>query len=527
MKCYTAKGLFRLFFYAFTLVFISAFLLPAQNKIIKTNIQNNKSLTKDESVIIAKVDGRIITLNDFIKRAEYTLRPQYCKGNTNIDKKIILNSLIAEKLLAMEAPADNELLKNEKFSLYILGRREQAMREVLQFEEGKKKVIVDSSEIKRMYDLAGRRYRVKFFNIEEQEIASSLMNKFGSKDSTFENILKEYGKVDSAALKEVPWKSNENPKIYKALFGSSHKKGDMLGPINIDDTTHLFMQIDGWIDRPAITNTDIDQRRKDVNDKYMEEKSDSIFTKYVLGVMHNKRVEFDPEVFPKLVKTIAPYYLRYREQREKAAAGLIFNKDVEVPKPEIPANEYEQMKNKTVLTIDGKGMTVAELEKELEKHPLVFRKKNFKRSEFGSQFGYAVVDLIRDKYLTDEAYQRGYNNLDVVKKYEITWVDANLALYQRDKYLEQQKTDADTTLKKEGDESVAVIKKYLNPYVKSLLKKYSGKIEINVEAYDSIKISTIDMFVMQSNVPYPVFTPSFPQLINYSTLDYGKKMKSK
>jgi len=53
--------------------------------------------------ILAVVGDRIITSQDFIRRAEYSIRPLYCRQSNYIHKKIILNSLIAEKLFAIEA----------------------------------------------------------------------------------------------------------------------------------------------------------------------------------------------------------------------------------------------------------------------------------------------------------------------------------------------------------------------------------------------------------------------------------------
>lgn len=69
--------------------------------------------------ILARVLDREITLDEFLKRAEYTIRPNYCKGNSNIEKKIILNSLIGEKLLAIEKEKESELLRNDRFKRII------------------------------------------------------------------------------------------------------------------------------------------------------------------------------------------------------------------------------------------------------------------------------------------------------------------------------------------------------------------------------------------------------------------------
>ena len=70
--------------------------------------------------IIAKVGDRIITKQDLIHRAEYTIRPLYCRQSNYIHKKIILNSLIAEKLFSFEAEKNKiDLLDDIRFQSFI------------------------------------------------------------------------------------------------------------------------------------------------------------------------------------------------------------------------------------------------------------------------------------------------------------------------------------------------------------------------------------------------------------------------
>src|SRR5512138_433413 len=42
-------------------------------------------------VLVARVGDREITLRDFLERAEYTLRPRYCRGSSNNEKNIVLS----------------------------------------------------------------------------------------------------------------------------------------------------------------------------------------------------------------------------------------------------------------------------------------------------------------------------------------------------------------------------------------------------------------------------------------------------
>ena len=61
----------------------------------------------------------------------------------------------------------------------------------------------------------------------------------------------------------------------------------------------------------------------------------------------------------------------------------------------------------------------------------------------------------------------------------------------------------------------------MKPIIDNLQNKYSPKISINMNLFESIELSSVDMFVTQGNVPYPVIVPTFPSFTNDSYIDYG------
>ena len=79
----------------------------------------------DQNSVIAKVGNQIIYTNDVVERAEYTPRPMYCRGNSLIDKKIIVNTLIGEKLFSKEY---KEKYLPEDIQNFLIGRKNQKMR---------------------------------------------------------------------------------------------------------------------------------------------------------------------------------------------------------------------------------------------------------------------------------------------------------------------------------------------------------------------------------------------------------------
>ena len=124
----------------------------------------NRSNVSEDLSILAKVGNRTITKRDFLNRAEYTIRPIFCKGNLYYHKKIILNNLIAEKLLALESEKNQSIEKNiASLDSYLKGRKEQAMRQLLYFKHAFSKVELTDDEIQHYYKMAGRTYEVNYF----------------------------------------------------------------------------------------------------------------------------------------------------------------------------------------------------------------------------------------------------------------------------------------------------------------------------------------------------------------------------
>ena len=155
----------------------------------------------------------------------------------------------------------------------------------------------------------------------------------------------------------------------------------------------------------------------------------------------------------------------------------------------------------------------------MERHPLVFRNKNLHKKNFAKQLTLALVDMVRDRYLAQEAYNRGFDRYPMVVHYTKMWQDATLGLWQKNAYLKSRAVD--------DNGQIDIITKNLDPYVDSLRRKYSEYTEINVNEFNNIKLTGIPMFVQESNVPFPIFVPNFPQLTTYKWLNYGKKMEAR
>jgi hypothetical protein len=477
---------------------------------------------KDEQkeIILARVGDKTISLNEFMRRSEYTIRPAYCKGDNNLHKKIILNSLIAEKMLAFEAGEIKDLDQKKYFQMHIQGRQEQAMREWLLHEEGFQKVQIEESEIQKVYNIAGRTYNVQYFNIPDDSIAAILNEEYINEPGRFEVLHQQLWQNEAMPEREIAWKSQEHPMIHDALFADSIARGLVIGPMRISDNNHIVMKVMGWTDDLAVSENDRKQRWNDVKEKLTREKALQIYDKYVVSIMEGKRLDFDRQTFNKMVNLIGPMYMRSPEEKREFFLNATFNRSAENPELDHLAEGIDAILDDSFFRVEGQVWSVRDFKEELQRHPLVFRKNLPKDTKFAEHFRFAIVDMIRDKYLTQEAYKRGYQDVDVVKRNKEMWHDALIAQYQKNQYLKNRVSNLSDSLN-----TLVMIRDYLNPYIDQLQKKYSDRIQVNVEQFNKIRLTRVDMIVMQKNVPFPVIVPSFPQVTTDSKLDYGKRIK--
>jgi len=281
------------------------------------------------------------------------------------------------------------------------------------------------------------------------------------------------------------------------------------------------MKVKQYTNSIAITDNQQSQRLKDVRDKLTESSALKIYSKFASEIMSGKQLDFIPDAYFNLVGVMQPLYFQTLEDQKQQFLDKTFKRDSESADNDSLSNKLEAILEDPLFTYDGETWTVADFLAEAKRHPLVYRKKQMAKSEFAGQYRLAIADMLRDHELARVAYQRGYDKVSVVKRYTAMWRDALLALYQRDKYLARS-----VAIQTDSVRMIKIIQDHLDPYIDKLQSKYSDRIFVNVEKFNDIKLTRIDMMVTQKNVPFPIMVPSFPQLTTDHKLDYGQKMES-
>ena len=468
----------------------------------------NNSTEKPPNVpinILAEIGNKTITVNDFIKRCEYVPRPVYCRGDNYIHKKISLNSLIAEKIFSIEFDRRNYDTTNDQKN-FIQGQKEQSMRQLMLKRFGFDKVKIDTSHIRFLSMLSNRRYEIHFINLDpkHKETLLNLPLKSSIDDiSTLLNL-----KIKSTK-KIINKNDNMINEVKQILYFSEPVLNALYGPFTTQENSILCFEVRGWNKNVDIT----EKQKKDTWDEtikvYSEELAKKYYGKYVSNLLKGKSIKFDPEIFPLFSKKLSKIYLIEKNKKEAVIENRIWNQKEETEFASF--DDIRKMKNQVILTHGQKQYKISELLDLIKKHPLVFRKKSININQFSNELKYALADLIRDVYITKEAYSLGLDKNILVINNEKKWEDYIKSLSLNNLIIKKNSPDSTPTKK-------------LIMIVDSLQNEYSDIIKIDTDKFEKIKLSTVDMSVMYSNQPYTKLEPDFPIITNDHILDYGQKV---
>ncbi len=472
--------------------------------------------------MLARIGDKSITVNEFIRRAEYTPRPPYCNTSTYPHKKIVLNSLIAEKLFALEAGENNPLITSPKIQAYLQGRKEQTMREYLFLKEGYEGVEIDTTTLKRTVVNASRRYQVKYFSVNDSSSARRINERLRVQREPMLYAMQSYAAVDSLPQREIVWAKSEHNAIIDSVFVTRRQQGDVIGPIKISPDQFMFLQVHGIEQEMVMTNEQLHERWKEVQERLTDKVARTRWDQHVLSVMKGKRIEFNRDTFFKTANLLGPVYLRSFDEQKASFEQRMWDRPEQDINWEDYLSQVKAMAGESLFKVDDEVWTVERFFREVQIHPLVFREKNIKNKEFGKQLQLAIIDMMRDHFLTKECYKQGYDALPAVERDVAMWRDHLNYLFHKDAFLRAR-----------GDSLAAnphyvdVIDRYLNAYVDSLQRKHSGQIQIDLQAFEKIRLTRIDMSVIQEIVPYVKVVPGFPLVTTSFRLDYGREMDKK
>ena len=405
------------------------------------------------------------------------------------------------------------------FKANIQGIREQVMREELYLNVAVRSANVNENELKRIFPLAGREYDISFFTIYNDSLAGVLQDKL--KDpAQFDSFYGKFTANETVPQKTVKFTDSDPVIVHDALFSKPMEPGQIIGPLKIENSHYLVIRVDDYKNYPAVSDSDVRTRWHQVNEKLREKEAYYTWKKTVSDIMKGKKIEFDQKTFRQMTDLFYHIYNAQDLEKNRLIKKFLGNQENEIHFDH--EDIADLLLDQPFFSLDGTVWTVRDFRSEYRKHPLVFSQQSFTLPTFRSRFRKAVIDMIRDHFLTKEAYKKHLDRSPRVRKAEMLWKDAYVSMYHRDQYLHEkiQSSQFDSELMK-GSEN------FLSIHIDSLQHKYSRKIKIYPDVLNQIPLTELDTYVMNPNVPYPAVVPDFPEYVQDGEFDYGTIVKTK
>lgn len=451
---------------------------------------------KDERVL-ARIGKAKITVDEFLNRSELTPRPFYCHSDAERDKIIILNTLIIEKIFALEERPKSKLLEKPQFNAYIKGRKEQYMREKLFQQMAVSEIQLDSAEIQQAFKFAGFIYDVAFYRLDEKD-ADILTQYMQANPHRKDSIFRKLGDPETIPRHRLKFHDPEYPSLHHIFFDMQRTKGEIVGPVRLRETKYMILKVENVLYEPAMSQTEVVLRRQWVKEQLIEKKTNENWNKFTANLMSGKEIQFFPEMTTKVAELWSKRFVQ-NNNITQVSSGSDKNVGQFI-------REIDLLGSEPMFEVDERIWTVADFKDALSSHPLVFRKADLQPAEFLKQFRLAVADLIQDVFITREAYAQNLDKAADVRRKAAMWEDAYLALEHRNNFL----TSANSNLSK--DEKTSNFHSLADPYIRDLVSKYRDQFHLDVDLFNSIKLTHTDMISVQQFVPYTQIVPQFPFL---------------
>ncbi len=466
------------------------------------------SCSKNEAsseIVLARVEDRVITVKDFKERSELTVRPPYVSGQVSKQKGVILNTLIAEKLLALEGTKDSVLVNNSSFRNYLAGVKEQTMRSRLVNVELEEELKITKAEKTEAYKQALKKIHVAYIFSNKKEEIDQLKEKIDQAD--FDSVEKIVNAAKKPHLKEVLWGDNLQS-IENALFNETALVGSVIGPVKTRVGYYIFKIKE--IRREVILGQgSTDTKIRKIESVLFDRKWRKATANYVYNLMKDKDIKLDEKGFNVLLEYYKPFYteneLEKPDSTESEERVLDALKDLQ--------NNLDT----PLLTIDDESWTIKKFVDETNRRPLMFHSNKMNESEFPEYLKLAIKDLLTDKYLTDRAYENGIDKDPLVKREENIWHDYLLATGKRALLLKQLGYSRKT------DDNTFEVLNLLRPQLNQIAKKYD--IEINENEFAKVSLTDLQWMAVREGVPYKEVVPKLPVITNDERVDYFAQKK--
>jgi hypothetical protein len=316
--------------------------------------------------------------------------------------------------------------------------------------------------------------------------------------------------AESSNTKDVSFFGENSYRLCYEIFSKQLNKYDVVGPVRMDDGTYILMRIEDWYSERKLSESSQKEYINDIRNHLSRLRTVDNYGNYIHKIMKNKTLNFNQVSFSKLIKNFYYEQLQFQKSKKDLFEKAIWSENKLVLTGQYRSIEIDE--NEIIFSIDDEEWSMNELQKLINVHPLVFRNKKISKKDFPIELKNAIADLIRDYYLTKEAYKLNLDKDSYINQYIKMWKEHFIASAVRLKLLQSKPTDNEVI-------------KFLEPMINQLFHQYSDKIIINYKLLNEINLTSIPMHIVNQNAAYQSPIPQFPILTDNYKINYGVRRK--
>jgi hypothetical protein len=472
----------------------------------------NSSQKKNE--VVAEIGNLKITAEEFIY--SYEFGPAFPKKKKD-SKLTHLNYMINEKLLALNGFETGVMEKEFPGDIYKDIESDLAAEEMFQ-KEIAPKVVIDDSEIEKVIDKKQTEYQIRWLYSNDQNTIGKYFKSINSGanfDSIFNNQLNDSVSLDDRQLKSSLYNIYVKNPVFAQIIDTL-KPGVISNPIHTDDGWYII-KIDNIWKSLITTETEYEKLKAESINAITKSRLDILSDQYVKELFVNENPTIKRDVFNLLRSYLGKFILTSGKYSE-----WDLDNKLNLALTNLGLKRWDEYPGLTLVECKSLSLTLDEFVVWFK-----IREQNVKFVKddligFSKSLENLVWLMVRDKLVTDQAYQKGYYKSDWVVKQSEWWKEKiSYSSYRNElantitlNYEEIKLVDA-----KSKSQSELISEKLSKTILHKILElKKIYKITINKNVLDDIKVSSendknaIDMYIVKRGNLVP--RPAFPSIDN-------------
>lgn len=361
---------------------------------------------------LAVVGNRFITVDEFVRRMEMTPRPQVHQVNGHTGKRALLEMLIAEKLMALQA---------EEWG--IAGRKEvqqqtefiesQAVLRELYADDVLSKVRVSENEVRAAFQKMQKTLVIHFFHARKKDDAAAFRRLVTQTGSFAAALKSRYGKdlPQEKYTAQMTW-GDVDAALEETAYNLPLQE---ISPVIRTSRGFFVIEVVDIRETLLPTEKQLRRKRSAIEKILRRRKADAVSDEYVREFMQGKDLKIKGRLFALLTEE-----LEKRLRSAPDSAGLASIAPQETP-AQGTGQPLHRLRDEPLVTFNGGHFTLGEILQGLRlRDPEVDRRSS---RHIRASLRRHIFDLARDLLLAREAYRRKLQNRPPVRAEVREWQD--------------------------------------------------------------------------------------------------------